>query len=182
MDLSDTNDRAHLTGTADVLQELACTHDVLRRAARQLGNLYDDTVASTGLKATQIGMLGHIERAKGKSGTALQPLAEAMAISVSALTHALRPLVRDGFVELRADDHDKRIKRVSLSKLGKVRFDQGLRLWMDAHKRTETILGSDTAESLRRLAGLVASEGFLIAHKSGSNKVGSETNLAAPHI
>ena len=43
-----------------MLAELACTHTALRRAARRLGQLYDEAVAPTGLKATQVGLLGQI--------------------------------------------------------------------------------------------------------------------------
>ncbi|MEA3088195.1 MAG: hypothetical protein QOC89_5892, partial [Paraburkholderia sp.] len=41
---------------------LACTNTALRRAARRLGNLYDDALAPSGLKATQVGLLSEIQR------------------------------------------------------------------------------------------------------------------------
>lgn len=152
--------------TRDILRELACTHDALRRAARQLGNLYDDTVAPTGLKATQIGMLGQIERLATDQGPSLQAVADVLAIGVSALTHALRPLIRDGLVQLRPDDHDRRMKHAILTDLGKRRFEEGLRLWTIAHRRTEAILGAESAELLRSLAGQVSSKDFMTAHES----------------
>ena len=41
-----------------------------------------------------------------------------LAIGISALTHALRPLVRDGLVELQQDPRDGRTKRGILTRLG----------------------------------------------------------------
>lgn len=86
-----------------MLSELACTNTALRRAARQLGHLYDEAVAPTDLKATQLGLLSQIDSLGGDDGPTLQALAERLAIRISALTHALRPLVRDSLVELRPD-------------------------------------------------------------------------------
>jgi DNA-binding MarR family transcriptional regulator len=151
----------------DVIDELACTHSALRRAARQLGNLYDDAVAPTNLKATQIALLGQIERHGGTDGPALQLLADALAIGVSALTHALRPLVREGLVELRPDDHDGRTKHAKLTKAGRKRLHEGVTLWAAANRRTDTVLGADSARRLRTLANQVSSKDFFRAYTTG---------------
>ncbi|BCH17549.1 MULTISPECIES: MarR family transcriptional regulator [unclassified Mesorhizobium] len=60
----------------------------------------------TGLTSTQTLLLGQIDglaAAYGEDGPTLQVLADRLAIQISALTHALRPLVRDGLVEVRHD-------------------------------------------------------------------------------
>ncbi len=88
---------------ASAFLAVACTNTAVRRAARRLTNLYDDALAPIGLKATQIGLLADIERlsaaAEGRSPT-LQDLATKLGLQISAVTHALRPLVRDGFIAL----------------------------------------------------------------------------------
>jgi DNA-binding MarR family transcriptional regulator len=91
---------------------LACTHMALRQAARRLGALYDDAVAETGLKATQVGLMVKIE---GLRDPALQDLAQAAAIGLSSLTYALRPLVRDGLVVLTPNAADRRTKHAALT-------------------------------------------------------------------
>jgi DNA-binding MarR family transcriptional regulator len=151
----------------DVLGQLACTNSALRRAARQLGHLYDEAAAPLGLKATQVGLLSQIDRLGGKDGPTLQALAERLAIRISALTHALRPLVRDGLIELRPDAHDKRTKHAALTALGRKRLKDGIRLWEAANRRVETVLGSTSAGMLRALADQVSSKEFLDAYKSG---------------
>jgi hypothetical protein len=45
-----------------IFEDFVCTNTSLRRAARRLGNLYDDALAPLGLKATQVGLLADIER------------------------------------------------------------------------------------------------------------------------
>jgi DNA-binding MarR family transcriptional regulator len=155
------------SGTLGPLTELVCTNTALRRAARRLGQLYDEAVAPTGLKATQVGALAQMmvlhERDQHQWPT-LQSLAERLAVSISALTHALRPLVRDGFVELQPDVHDGRTKRAVLSALGERRLQEALVLWADANQRVEVALGSSAA-ALRALADDVASPEFLQAYE-----------------
>ena len=90
------------------LGQIPCTNDALRRATRQLGSLYDEAFAQTGLKATQLGLMFRIEAMRHDGGPTIQALAEGLDVGISALTHALRPLARDGLVELRPDATDRR--------------------------------------------------------------------------
>ena len=145
----------------------ACTNTSLRRAARRLGQLYDEALAPIGLKATQAGLLaqiGGLTGSGGQEGPTLQDLAERLAIGISALTHALRPLVRDGLVELRQDAHDRRTKRGILSRLGKARLREALLLWAAANRRVESVLEPGAAEKLRSLADQISSQEFLDAY------------------
>jgi DNA-binding MarR family transcriptional regulator len=168
------NDMKKRTGSASVRSEipntyedLVCTNTALRRAARRLGNLYDDALAPTGLKATQLGLLAEIQRwvsANDAQAPTLQDLAGKLAIQISALTHALRPLVRDGLVMLQPDEQDGRTKRAALTAVGEARLGEALGHWATVNQRVETVLGSDSAATLRALADLVASDEFLAAY------------------
>jgi DNA-binding MarR family transcriptional regulator len=152
----------------DILTELVCTNTALRLASRRLGQLYDEALALTGLKATQIGLLSKIAIVHDSDDTewpTLQTLAESLAISLSALTYALRPLVRDGLVELLADPDDGRAKRGALTDLGEAKLSEALVLWKDANQRVEEVLGTSAA-ALRSLADDVASPEFLDAYSN----------------
>jgi len=142
-----------------------CTNTALRRAARQLGNLYDEAVAPIGLKATQFGLLSQIH-GFGAEGPTLQTLAERMVIRISALTHALRPLVRDKLVELHLDPRDNRAKRAVLTHLGKKRLAEGEALWAAANRNVETVLGPSSATMLRNMADRISSGAFVDAYKA----------------
>jgi DNA-binding MarR family transcriptional regulator len=152
---------------SEVFGELDCTHTALRLAARRLGNLYDEAVAPTGLKATQLGLLSQTDHLGGEYGPTLQALAERLAIGISSLTYALRPLVRDGLMELRPDAHDKRTKHAWLTTKGRKLLAEAAILWAAANYRTEIVLGHDTARRLRALADHVSSREFLEAYKAG---------------
>lgn len=165
------------TDELDILGVLACTNTALRRAARRLGQLYDDALAPLNLKATQIGLMAEIARLSasgGETGPTLQDLAAKLAIQISALTHALRPLVRDGLVELQPDAEDRRIKHGVLTRLGKKRLSEALVYWSEANNRVEVVLGSNTAAKLRALADNVASDEFLAAY-NGEDLVQNDT-------
>jgi len=154
-------------GPIETLAELACTNTALRRAARRLGQIYDEALVPAGLKATQLALLAQsagLRERNQHQWPPLQSLAEQLAVSISALTHALRPLVRDGLVELQPDAHDGRTKRAALTSLGERRLREALALWADANQRVEQVLGSSAAE-LRGLADDVASPEFLQAYE-----------------
>lgn len=151
--------------------DFVCINSSLRRAARRLGQLYDVALVPTGLTSTQTLLLGQIDglaAAYGEDGPTLQVLADRLAIQISALTHALRPLVRDGLVEVRHDTHDRRTKHAVLTPLGKARYQQAYVVWVEANQRVEAILGAAAAEKLRSLADDVASQDFLDAYVSGA--------------
>jgi DNA-binding MarR family transcriptional regulator len=146
---------------------LVCTNTALRRAARRLGSLYDDALSSLGLKATQVALLSEIDRAvrsNGGQAPTLQELASRLAIQISAVTHAVKPLIRDGLVELQPDESDKRAKRAALTSAGSTRLEEAIVQWAKANQGVEDALGRDSASTLRALADYVASDDFLVAY------------------
>lgn len=151
---------------------LACTHTSLRRAARRLGQLYDDALAPIGLTSPQALLLSQIDglTAADADGPTLQVLAESLAIQISALTHALRPLVRDGLVEVRPDLRDRRAKHAVLTASGGKRLNDMYELWNEANRRFEAILGAESASALRSLSDRIASQEFLDAYAGGAAK------------
>lgn len=145
---------------------LSCTHTSLRRAARQLTQLYDDALAPSGFTSAQALLAAQLEQLGGKpgeTGPSLQALARRLAIQISALTHAVRPLVRDGVIELHTDAEDRRIKRVVLTEKGMAQTQQMYVLWRQTNQRIESLLGDGAADQLRLLANRVAAPDFLAA-------------------
>lgn len=143
---------------------LNCTHTSLRRAARQLTQLYDDALAPSGFTSAQallVALLEDLGGKPGETGPSLQALARRLAIQISALTHAVRPLVRDGVIELHTDREDRRIKRVVLTEKGMAQTQQMHELWRRTNRRIEAVLGDGSAEQLRLLANRVAAPEFL---------------------
>jgi DNA-binding MarR family transcriptional regulator len=124
----------------------ACNNATLRRAARKLGQFYDDIVAPSGLKATQQGLLYQIH-ATGEP--TMGEMAAALIMDLSALGHTLKPLIRDGYVETVADRQDRRIRRVRLTGAGEAKLAEAMKLWKVAQQRLEERIGAEKANSLR---------------------------------
>jgi DNA-binding MarR family transcriptional regulator len=136
---------------------LHCSNSAVRRASRQLGQLYDDAMGDTGLKGTQFTLLSQIDASNEPS---LKLLAQAMVMDLSALGHTLKPLIRDGFVELFPDEKDKRVKRVRLTETGKATRRKLVARWKIAQDRFDAAFGKERSEELRRTLAFIASAEF----------------------
>jgi DNA-binding MarR family transcriptional regulator len=149
-----------------------CNNAALRRAARRLGQLYDDVLTPSGLRTTQHGLLTQIEV---MGSPALGELAEIMVMDASALSHTLRPLTRDGLVSFEVDDRDRRRRRIVLTRAGKARLKHSTKLWSLAQARFESLFGIEQATALRNALVGLASPGFAEAYRTDSGP-GEATN------
>lgn len=141
-----------------------CSNTAIRRAARQLGQLYDDCMNGTGLKGTQFSLLSQIA-ASGEP--ALKQLADAMVMDLSALGHTLKPLVRDGYVELVPDAEDRRVKRARLTGLGQKTQKALVANWRDAQDRFDNAFGKEQSEEIRKALAFISSPEFAKAFRGG---------------
>jgi DNA-binding MarR family transcriptional regulator len=133
-----------------------CNNGSVRQAARMLGQLYDDALQPSGLRATQHNLLYTIHVMNAPT---LREMAGGLVMDLSALGHSLKPLVRQDLVAIATDANDRRAKRVTLTKAGAKKLQQTTRLWRDAQDRFDTAFGAKRAEDLREiLAGLSTSE------------------------
>jgi DNA-binding MarR family transcriptional regulator len=140
-----------------------CNNSMLRRASRMLGQLYDDALSPSGLKATQHGLLAQILMMDDPT---LRELAEEIVMDLSALGHTLKPLIRDGYVALVPDKKDGRVKHATLTKAGKRKLEQTIKLWSEAQRRFEAVFGEKRAASLRDILEELSSETFRQSYKS----------------
>ncbi|MGO4440636.1 MarR family winged helix-turn-helix transcriptional regulator [Rhizobium sp. RAF56] len=147
----------HETGTWS-----ECSGAAVRRASRQLGQLYDDVLAPSGLRTTQFSLLTQI--LVGETPT-LKSLAEAMVMDLSALGHTLKPLIRDGLVELVPDAKDRRVKRVRLTGQGQRKRDEAHSLWEQAQARFDAAFGAEQSAALRRAMAVIATPEFAQAFR-----------------
>jgi DNA-binding MarR family transcriptional regulator len=136
---------------------LHCSNSAVRRASRHLGQLYEDAMGDTGLKGTQFSLMSQIARSNEPT---LKNLAEAMVMDLSALGHTLKPLIRDGLVELVADAQDRRAKRVRLTETGAARQRDLTARWQIAQDRFDKAFGKEKSEELRRTLAFISSGEF----------------------
>jgi DNA-binding MarR family transcriptional regulator len=143
-----------------------CSNSAVRRAARQLGQLYDKLLEPSGLRLTQFGLLTQIHFCKDAS---LKSLAELLVMDLSALGHTLKPLIRDGYVELVQDDKDRRVKRARLTPAGTAKMQEAMPMWQDAQDRFDRLFGKENSEKLREVLATASSPEFAMTFKENGD-------------
>ena len=141
-------------------QKSPCNCTALRKATRRISQLYDSALEPCGLRTTQRAILSHIGRAVKPS---LGELAEALVMDRGALTHNLRPLERDGLVEVRTDPRDRRNRLIGLTAAGRAKLEESMPLWKGAQDGFEAAFGAAKSASLRQALDYIVSEDFAAA-------------------
>jgi DNA-binding MarR family transcriptional regulator len=141
------------------LQKCECFSTSVRQASRRLTQLYDDSLAPTGLRSTQYSILA--ELARRSEPPTLSELAEAIVSDRSSLGHTLRPLVRDGYVALRRGKTDRRTKRIVLTTRGQHKVRESLRHWQAAQATFVSLYGTKWSADLRARVLTIAHDGRL---------------------
>lgn len=143
-------------------QKSPCNCTALRKASRRVSQLYDSALEPCGLRTTQRAILNHIARSGAPS---LGELAEALVMDRGALTHNLKPLERDGLVEVGVDPQDRRNRLVALTREGQGKLEESARLWKRAQGGFEAAFGAAKSAALREALAYVVSEDFVAAFK-----------------
>lgn len=128
----------------------ACVCGRLRRAARALTQMYDDTMAPCGVRITQFSLLRTLAR---EGPMRISALATATLLDRTALSRNLEPLVTQGLVRI-APGRDARTREVSLTRAGHTALARATPYWQQAQKEVERALGEPRIEAL---VGLLAS-------------------------
>lgn len=129
-----------------------CNVTALRRAVRRLSQIYDATIAPSGLKSTQRSILAAICRAGSPT---MSELADDLVLRPSALSHNIAPLERDGLVTVRPDPRNKRVRLVRLTPKGMEKLKESTVLWRAAQDRFEGAFGADQAAELRSILNAI---------------------------
>lgn len=142
-----------------------CSNAVLRQAMRRIGQLYDDALAPSGLRATQHGLLAMVQK---MGFPTMRELAERAVMDLSGLSHTLKPLTRDGYLKLVPDPQDRRVRRITLTVKGEVKLAETTKLWRGAQDRFEIVFGMERAITLKSELRFLTSPEFLNAFNDAS--------------
>jgi len=137
-----------------------CTQ--LRKASRNISQLFDLALAPSGLKTTQRAVLAEISRTEP---TTVKRLASALVMDAGGLTHTLKPLIRDRLVVIRVDPEDRRNRLIGLTAKGLKQLQQSDELWKTAQRGFEAAFGVKDAEALRTTLARLIDPGFADAFK-----------------
>ncbi|MFQ5937056.1 MAG: MarR family winged helix-turn-helix transcriptional regulator [Acidiferrobacterales bacterium] len=128
----------NVTLTVDACREVLreCGSFNLRKASRVVTQLYDDILQPTGLRSTQVVVLVTLAVEQELS---MVGLARQLVLSPSTLSRNIRPLERDGLIEIR--DAGKRGKLIRLTARGRKALLKALPYWQKAQERFTGLVG-----------------------------------------
>lgn len=131
-----------------------CNCFAARKAARRLTQIYDAALAPSGIRVTQYMVLMALNR---DSGLSINKLAELMVMDRTTMGKNLRPLQRDGLVDIRVSKEDRRGRDILLTRQGRALLEKAYPRWRAAHNAFEQEYTPRFAEQFRAMLGRVSS-------------------------
>lgn len=122
-----------------------CLH--VQRAARALARRFDDALRPVGLTNGQFSLMMSLNR---PAPPPMKPVAELLAMDQTTLTAALKPLQRQGWVEIIVNPNDRRERLLQLTAAGRAVLAAAVPIWEATHGAIETQLSSGNGDEVRR--------------------------------
>src|SRR5437762_13112730 len=138
-----------------------CNCLALRQAARHVTQFYDQCLAPSGLRTTQLSILAKLRRL---GPLTINALARELVMDRTTLGRTMLPLERDGLISIEDRSLDRRSKQLHLTKAGAERLRVAGRLWSEAQMQFEAAFGGKRALTLRNELRAVASSKIGRAH------------------
>ena len=150
--LSSPEEASMASDAAPPVPECNCL--VLRQAARHVTQFYDQHLAPSGLRTTQLSILAKLKRL---GPLTINALARELVMDRTTLGRTMLPLERDGLIRIQDGAQDRRRKELHLTKSGGERLRAAGGLWREAQMRLETAFGHGRAAKLRNELHALAS-------------------------
>lgn len=128
----------------DLTPLMLCGCGNLRMAARAVTQLFDEIFQPTGLRVTQFALIAAITYF---GSTTISHLAEIFSMDRTTLTRNLRPLERDGLINIKAGE-DRRTRELTVTERGREAVVSAFPLWEKAQARIVNGLGQERFSSL----------------------------------
>jgi len=142
--------------SADVLFDLPCACQNLRRLSRVVTRIYDQELRKAGLEITQFGLL----TALSLLGEANQKrLSAGFAMDSTTLTRTLGLLRKQGWVHTKRGK-DRRERLVSLTKEGKRQLAIAQPYWERAERRLQKELGGGDMKNMKETVSRMTEAGM----------------------
>lgn len=125
----------------------SCNCMNIRRASRAVTKFYDDLLKPSGITIAQLSLLRHLEIAEIAT---ISELAKTMRIDRTTLNRNMKPLVKDGFIDVK-QGKDSRTRQVMLTRKGKDATVRGWKLWGVAQASLKEYMGEENLAKLVEL-------------------------------
>ncbi|MDB5935362.1 MAG: MarR family transcriptional regulator [Massilia sp.] len=122
---------------------LGCTCFKLRKLTRTMSRLYDQHLATVGLKTTQYSVLTNAAR----EALPVAELADRLGTERTTLTRNLKPLIEAQWITLEPGA-DSRQRIVTITAAGRAKVKEAFVAWRAAQDALENLLGTGTVRSL----------------------------------
>ncbi|MDO6963475.1 MarR family winged helix-turn-helix transcriptional regulator [Rhizobium alvei] len=122
-----------------------CLH--AQRAARALARRFDKALRPHGLNNGQFSLLMSLNRPEPPPMSAVSEL---LAMDRTTLTAAIKPLERDGLLEIVASEKDRRKKLLRITEAGLQRLAAALPAWIEEHGALDMELPQGEIDRLRQ--------------------------------
>jgi DNA-binding MarR family transcriptional regulator len=134
----------------DAREILGCNCLRIRRTARRITVMYDETMAPTGLTVGQFGILAQLYgfASFGRPSVPAGTLAERRDLDPTTLSRTMKPLQAQGLIRFRRDPDDGRVRLIELTDAGEKQFLRGVPYWRAAQQNLDKLLGRVTSASL----------------------------------
>ncbi|WP_421657002.1 MarR family winged helix-turn-helix transcriptional regulator [Leptothermofonsia sp. ETS-13] len=129
----------HLDKTQLLTAATFCTCMNVRKASRVITQLYDEALQPSGLLVSQFNLLVALAFAGSMTMTRL---AEVLVMDRTTLTRNLKPLERDGLVQIQPGQ-DQRTRVVNLTQTGRAALATALPLWEKVQASVVERLGQE---------------------------------------
>ena len=126
---------------------LVCACSRLRRASRAITQLYDDALASSGLRLTQFGVLRTLSRHEAMT---IGALASEMLLDRTALSRNLDPHATRGLIAI-SHGADQRTRQLALTAAGRDALDAAEPHWAHAQREVARRIGKPRLDQLYAL-------------------------------
>jgi DNA-binding MarR family transcriptional regulator len=147
--------RAYTSSMSTERHQLAatpCLCNALRQASRAVSRLYDEELRGVGLRTTQYSLLRHLSRL---GEVRQRDLGSPTSLDETTLTRNLRPLVKIGWVAVRAGE-DRREKLFKITAAGTAKIEEARPAWQRAQERMRSLLPEGVWQDLLRVLPEVA--------------------------
>lgn len=134
--------------TNKLYQEIPCACLHVRRADRQLSQMYDGYLRPLGIRSTQYGMLRCVEELPDPF---ISDIGRFLNMDQTTVTRNIEKLEKAGLVVTSAHPDDPRKKLVKLSADGKEKLAQAHPLWEEAQRHIIAKMDAEDFQDLLRL-------------------------------
>jgi DNA-binding MarR family transcriptional regulator len=122
---------------------IGCTCFSVRKLSRTVTRLYDQHLATAGLKTTQYSLLKNIAH----EPLPIAELAARLSIERTTITRNLKPLIDAGWVELKPGT-DARQRIPTITSAGRTTIKQGKQAWKRAQIELQQAMGEQAVREL----------------------------------